>query len=218
MRKFGLLFLMLGLPVVIYLAYVNLAENRYQSLPIWGPKKLLPTAQSNGTSHPDDTLYASLPALEKWMDRRSNTVLVLHLVLYSESASNRALRDAQAARVADVFRKNPLVHQYTLGLDDYPQQQPGSVRPFQVPAPMEEVLDSLHKAQLWQDLRVYAPDWQGQFKQTPQEGLTLLIDRKRRVRGFYRGVLKDQTDRLMEDTRTLIAEYANTPNRRRRRL
>jgi len=83
---------------------------------------------------------------------------------------------------------------------------------------MEEVLDSLRKAQLWQDLRVYAPDWQGQFKQTPQEGLTLLIDRKRRVRGFYRGVLKDHTDRLMEDTRTLIAEYANTPNRRRRRL
>jgi hypothetical protein len=44
------------------------------------------------------------------------------------------------------------------------------------------------------------------------------VDRQGRVRGFYRGVLKDQTDRLMEDTRTLIAEYANTPNKRRRRV
>lgn len=218
MRKFGLLFLMLGLPVVIYLGYVNLAENQYQSLPIWGPKKLLPTAPKNGTSHPDDTLYANLPALEKWMDRRSNTVLILHLVRYGESAALRALRDAQSTRIADVFRNNPLVHQFTLGLDDYPIQVQGSLRPFRVPAPMEEVLDSVHKAKLWQDLRVYAPDWQQQFKQIPQEGLTLLIDRKRRVRGFYRGVLKDHTDRLMEDTRTLIAEYANTPNRRRRRL
>jgi protein SCO1/2 len=218
MRKFGLLFLMLGLPVVIYLAYVNLAENRYQSLPIWGPKKLLPTALNNGTSHPDDTLYANLPALDKWMDRRSNTVLVLHLVRYDEVSSSRALRDAQAARIADVFRNNPLVQQYTLGLDDYPANIPDSARPFRTPVPMEQVLDAAHKARLWQDLRVYAPDWQKQFKQIPQEGLTLLIDRKRRVRGFYRGVLKDHTDRLMEDTRTLIAEYANTPNRRRRRL
>jgi hypothetical protein len=152
------------------------------------------------------------------MDRRSNTVLILHLVRYNESPTTRILRDGQAARIADVFRNNPLVHQYTLGLDDYPINPRESMRPFRVPAPMEEVLDSAHKTLLWQDLRVYAPDWQQQFRQIPQEGLTLLIDRKRRVRGFYRGVLKDHTDRLMEDTRTLIAEYANTPNRRRRRL
>jgi cytochrome oxidase Cu insertion factor (SCO1/SenC/PrrC family) len=84
--------------------------------------------------------------------------------------------------------------------------------------PLEQVLDSADQVQLWQDLRVFTPDWQRIFHQIPQEDLTLLVDRRGRVRGFYRGVLKDQTDRLMEDTRTLIAEYANTPNRRRRRL
>ena len=84
--------------------------------------------------------------------------------------------------------------------------------------PLERILDSASKADLWRELRVFTPDWQQLFRQIPQEDLTLLVDRQGRVRGFYRGVLKDQTDRLMEDTRTLIAEYANTPNKRRRRV
>jgi len=218
MRKYGLLFLMLGLPALIYLFYVGFAENRYKALPVFGPKKCLPTAPRNGSSHPDDTLYANLPALEAWMDRKSNPVLILHLVRYGEDAARRRLRDAQAARVADVFRRNPLVYQFSLGVDALPTGVGDSVRSFASLEPLEPYLDSATQVLLWQDLRVYAPDWQVLFRQVPQEDLTLLVDRRRRVRGFYRGVLKDQTDRLMEDTRTLIAEYANTPSKRRRRV
>jgi hypothetical protein len=145
-------------------------------------------------------------------------VLILHLVRYGEDVARRRLRDAQAARVADVFRRNPLVYQFSLGVDALPTGVGDSVRSFASLEPLEPYLDSATQVLLWQDLRVYAPDWQALFRQVPQEDLTLLVDRRRRVRGFYRGVLKDQTDRLMEDTRTLIAEYANTPSKRRRRV
>jgi len=218
MRQYGLLFVMLGLPVVIYLLYVNTAENRYQSLPIFGPRKVLPTAVADGKTHPDDTLFYELPGVTSWSAGSINPVHIVHLVRYDGAAQRKRLRTAQASRVQDVFKKNPLVHQYCLGIHSGVEVGPRDGALWSPLMPLEQVLDSAAKAQLWQDLRVFTPDWQQIFRQIPQEDLTLLVDRRGRVRGFYRGVLKDQTDRLMEDTRTLIAEYANTPNRRRRRL
>ncbi|MFZ9680545.1 MAG: hypothetical protein ACO3GL_03655 [Bacteroidia bacterium] len=219
MRQYGLLFLMLGLPVVIYLLYVNTAENRYQSLPIFGPRKVLPTAVADGKSHPDDTLFFELPGVRSWTAGSINPVHIVHLVRYDGAVQRLGLRKAQAARIQDVFKKNPLVHQFCLGVkSDEAIGTPKDASRWSPMLPLEQVLDSVDQVQLWQDLRVFTPDWQRIFHQIPQEDLTLLVDRRGRVRGFYRGVLKDQTDRLMEDTRTLIAEYANTPNRRRRRL
>jgi hypothetical protein len=218
MRQYGLLFLMLGLPVVIYLLYVNTAENRYQSLPIYGPRKVLPTAVADGKTHPDDTLYFELPGVQEWSMGSINPVNILHLMRYDGPVTRLSLRSTQAARVRDVFRKNPLVHQFCLGVNDGAVKNLDSAVLFADMQPLDWSLDSTSKAALWQDLRVFTPDWQQMFRQVPQEDLTLLVDRQGRVRGFYRGVLKDQTDRLMEDTRTLIAEYANTPNKRRRRV
>lgn len=218
MRQYGLLFLMLGLPVVIYLLYVNTAENRYQSLPIYGPRKVLPTAVADGKTHPDDTLYFELPGVQEWSMGSINPVNILHLLRYDGPVHRLSLRSTQAARVRDVFRKNPLVHQFCLGVNDGAVKNLDSAVLFADMQPLDWSLDSTSKAALWQDLRVFTPDWQQMFRQVPQEDLTLLVDRQGRVRGFYRGVLKDQTDRLMEDTRTLIAEYANTPNKRRRRV
>ena len=218
MRQYGLLFLMLGLPVVIYLLYVNTAENRYQSLPIYGPRKVLPTAVADGKTHPDDTLYFVLPGVKEWTKGSGNPVHILHLVRNDGPVHRLALRSKQAARVRDVFRSNPLVHQFCLGVNDGAVKDLDSAVLFADMQPLDWSLDSTSKAALWQDLRVFTPDWQQMFRQVPQEDLTLLVDRQGRVRGFYRGVLKDQTDRLMEDTRTLIAEYANTPNKRRRRV
>ena len=145
MRQYGLLFLMLGLPVVIYLLYVNTAENRYQSLPIYGPRKVLPTAVADGKTHPDDTLYFELPGVQEWSMGSINPVNILHLMRYDGPVHRLSLRSTQAARVRDVFRKNPLVHQFCLGVNDGAVKNLDSVVLFADMQPLDWSLDSTSK-------------------------------------------------------------------------
>lgn len=210
-KKFGLLFLMLGLPAIIYLVYVNMAENNYQKLPVYGPKEAFFMTEEQKYA---DTVYHTLQPLLKQLERQENKVLVVSLFTPGDLTNNR-LRYVQLARVEDVFKNNPLIWL----LNVHPMVDsllPTYSKPHDKRLTFQgqelALVRDLEKA-----LMVYMPDWKAQHPEADVRELSLLVDKKLRVRGFYRTNLRKETDRLMEDVRTLIVEYANTEPKRRRR-
>jgi hypothetical protein len=201
---------MLGLPVVIYLAYVNSAENKYHKLPVFGPRYTMPVAVAGGS---EDTLYHSIAALIRVADRQPNRVLVVSFFSAGDTNTTR-LRYDQLRRVGDVFSENPLVWllQVHPGKGSGPNQNsPSQMRSLEMSLGQSRLSDSLYR-----QVAIYRADWQGLFPQSQQEEITILFDKQHRARGFYRTILRKETDRLMEDVRTLIAEYANTEPKRKR--
>jgi hypothetical protein len=209
-RQLLLLFLMLGLPVVIYLAYVNSAENKYHKLPVFGPRYVMPVAVAGGQ---EDTLYHSIASLIRVADRQPNRVLVVSFFPEGDSNTTR-LRYDQLRRVGDVFSENPLVWLMQVHPNErnVPQHVPPSaLRSLELALGQSRLSDSLYR-----QVAIYRSDWQSMFPQSQQEEITILFDKQHRARGFYRTILRKETDRLMEDVRTLIAEYANTAPKRKR--
>lgn len=209
-RQLLLLFLMLGLPVVIYLAYVNSAENKYHKLPVFGPRYSMPVAVAGGST---DTLYHSIAALARVADRQPNRVLVVSFFPEMDSNTTR-LRYAQLRRVGDVFSENPLVWLMQVHpREGYAANQipPSEQQSLELALGQSRLSDSLYR-----QVAIYRADWQSLFPQSRQEEITILFDKQHRARGFYRTILRKETDRLMEDVRTLIAEYANSAPKRKR--
>jgi hypothetical protein len=212
-KKFGLLFLMLGLPVIIYLVYVNIQENNYQKLPVYGPKEAFFVTAGQKYA---DTAYTRLTVLEKQVERQPNKVLVVSYFQPNDLTNNR-LRYRQLARVEDVFKNNPLIWL----LNFHPQSDsllPTYSKPHDKRITFEDADQVKLVAELEKALFVYMPEWKAQHPQMDIRDLSVLVDKQLRVRGFYQTNLRKETDRLMEDIRTLIVEYANTePKRRGRR-
>lgn len=211
LKKFGLLFLMLGVPAVLYLVYVSIAENSYQKLPVFGPKEAFFITAGQKVA---DTAYHEVKVLEKSLERVNNRVRVVSLFVPGDNKNNR-IRYRQLARVEDVFKDNPLIwtmYMHTEG-DSSVYASWTKTSPKRLTHYADNPLvDSLEKA-LW----IYQPDWKAIYAEAQLQELTFLIDKKQRVRGIYKTVLRKETDRLMEDIRTLIVEYANTEPKRRRR-
>lgn len=211
LKKFGLLFLMLGVPAVLYLVYVSIAENSYQKLPVFGPKEAFFITAGQKVA---DTAYHEVKVLEKSLERVNNRVRVVSLFVPGDNKNNR-IRYRQLARVEDVFKDNPLIwtmHMHSDGdstlYASWTKTSPKRLTHYA----NSSLVDSLEKA-LW----IYQPDWKAIYPEAQLHELTFLIDKKQRVRGIYKTVLRKETDRLMEDIRTLIVEYANTEPKRRRR-
>lgn len=211
LKKFGLLFLMLGVPAVLYLVYVSIAENSYQKLPVFGPKEAFFITAGQKVA---DTAFHEVKILEKSLERVNNRVRVVSLFVLGDHKNNR-IRYRQLARVEDVFKDNPLIwtmHMHNEGdsslYESWTKASPKRLT-YYAGSPL---VDSLEKA-LW----IYQPDWKVIYPEARLQELTFLIDKKQRVRGIYKTVLRKETDRLMEDIRTLIVEYANTEPKRRRR-
>jgi hypothetical protein len=116
--------------------------------------------------------------------------------------------------VGDVFSENPLVWLMQVHPNErnVPQLDPPSaLRSLVLVLGQSRLSDSLYR-----QVAIYRSDWQSMFPQSQQEEITILFDKQHRARGFYRTILRKETDRLMEDVRTLIAEYANTAPKRKR--
>jgi len=211
LKKFGLLFLMLGVPAVLYLVYVSIAENSYQKLPVFGPKEAFFVTAGQKVA---DTAYHELKVLEKSLERVANRVRVVSLFVPGDEKNNR-IRYRQLARVEDVFKDNPLIWTMNFHADGdsalYATWTKSSPKRLTYYAG-STLVDSVEKS-LW----IYQPDWKGIYPDAQLLELTFLVDKKQRVRGIYKTVLRKETDRLMEDIRTLIVEYANSEPKRRRR-
>ncbi|MFZ9938770.1 MAG: hypothetical protein ACO3GN_00575 [Bacteroidia bacterium] len=209
-RQLLLLFLMLGLPVVIYLVYVNSAENKYHKLPVFGPRYVMPVAVAGSR---EDSLFHSIASLIRVADRQPNRVLVVSFFPEGDSNITR-LRYDQLRRVGDVFSENPLVWLMQVHPKEGSKSEhtpPSALRNIELAMGQSRLSDSLYR-----QVAIYRSDWQGMFPQSRQEEMTILFDKQHRARGFYRTILRKETDRLMEDVRTLIAEYANTAPKRKR--
>lgn len=207
-KQYGLLFLLLALPALAYIFYVTFAQNNYKKLPVFGPKEAFSFVKGGKV----DTIYYQLHPLEGLLTNQQNKVMVLSFFPEKDVVNNR-IRYKQLARVEDVFKKNPLIW-----LVNVSQVEDSNAAKYKTIFPRKIELENAYSpvpALLMDKIFTYEPDWVALKKGTRLEELSFLVDHKLRVRGIYRTVIRTETDKLMEDIRTLIVEYANTEPKRR---
>lgn len=207
-KQYVLLFLLLALPAVAYIFYVTFAQNNYKKLPVFGPKEAFSFVKGGKV----DTIYYQLHPLEGLLTNQQNKVMVLSFFPDKDVVNSR-IRYKQLARVEDVFKKNPLIW-----LVNVSQVEDSSTTKYKTIYPRKIELENAYSpvpALLLDKIFTYEPDWIRLKKGTRLEELSFLVDHKLRVRGIYRSVIRTETDKLMEDIRTLIVEYANTEPKRR---
>jgi len=217
--KIILLALILLVPGFLYIAVNRLGSNHYVSLPVFGEKKLSGEMKRNWGREYPDTIFHTLPALSFTnFDGRAvafpasdTTINIVHLC-YSKDGSFSKLMMDNVQGLSDRFQENPLINFYSISVDPLENQESltAFVKPYKglqrghwkvVFDPSSDIF-SYAKDQLLIDAMVDPAD-STRFLISNQ---FVLLDSKRRIRGFYDVSQKGEVDRLEDEVKLLVVE------------
>jgi len=220
MSKVALLAMILLLPGLLYIAVNRLGVNEYVSLPVFGDKRLSGEMKRNWGREYPDTVFHTLPSLEfdnyagdraVFPSPDSSTVTVAHLFYTKDRTFSRLMIDRVDA-LSNRFRQNPMVRFYSISVD--PTESPEGMKTYLKPYktmgekhwkvvfnPSAEIF-RYAKEQMLIDAMADPDD--------PDRFLTsnrfVLIDSRKRIRGFYDISQKGETDRLEDEVKLLLVE------------
>ncbi|TDS15807.1 SCO family protein [Sphingobacterium paludis] len=217
--KIILLALILLVPGFLYIAVNRLGSNHYVSLPVFGEKKLSGEMKRNwGREYPDtifhtlDTLiFTNFDGKPVAFPASDTTINIVHL-FYSKDASFSRLMMENVQSLSDRFQENPLINFYSISVD--PSESQSSLRSF---TKTFKGLDNGHWKMVFgasSDIFSYAreqllidamvdPTDSARFLIANQ---FVLVDSKRRIRGFYDISQKGEVDRLEDEVKLLVVE------------
>lgn len=223
--KIVILALILLVPGFLYVAVNRFGSNEYISLPIFGEKQLSGEMKRNWGREYPDTIYHTVPNIDFVDDHggairfpaADSCITVAHLFYTNDEAFSRLLLqhvDALATR----FQGNPLIRFYSISVD--PVETPASMRQFArdytdrarrhwhlVSQPSTDIF-TYSREQLLIDAMVDPAD-SSRFLISSR---LVLLDSKRRIRGFYEISQKSEIDRLKDELKLLsVEEVRNRP-------
>ncbi|WP_437920955.1 SCO family protein [Sphingobacterium sp. LRF_L2] len=217
--KVIILALILLLPGFLYIAVNRFGANEYVSLPVFGEKKLSGEMKRNWGREYPDTIFHMAPLLEvddydsgKLSFPKSDTsVSVVHLFYTKDLSFSRLMLD-QIQLLAQRFQSNSRIQFYSISVDpnDTKTDLATFVAPYEkqkssywhiVSHPSENIF-AYAKNSLLIDAMVDPAD-SSRFLIGSQ---FVLLDSKRRIRGFYDVSQKDEVDRLEDEIKLLMVE------------
>jgi len=217
--KIILLALILLVPGFLYIAVNRLGSNHYISLPVFGEKRLSGEMKRNWGREYPDTVFHTLGALNFTnfdgkpvaFPASDTTINIVHL-FYSKDESFSRLMMENVQGLSDRFQENPLINFYSISVD--PSESEASLRNFtksfkglqnghwkMVFAASSDIF-SYAKKHLLIDAMIDPTD-STRFLISNQ---FVLIDSKRRIRGFYDVSQKGEVDRLEDEVKLLVVE------------
>jgi len=217
-KKSLILVIILALPGFCYYLLQEKGKNRYKPLPFYGEKHLAGTFHSRrGKQIPDTVYHAVRPFSMKDINGQSITfepdsgVAVLSLFYTGNEMLAHPIQVAMQ-KIAKRFQKNEMVHLYSLTVDperDTPQQMQAyraewgnySRWKFLI-ADNRKQITHIARTELLLDV-VY--NEHGTPPITHSSAIVLL-DSKRRIRGYYDALLKEDVDRLVDEFTLLLTE------------
>jgi len=212
--------MVLLLPGFLYIAVNKLGTNEYVSLPVFGDKRLSGEMKRNWGREYPDTVFHTLPVLEfdNYAGDRavfpapdSAVISVAHLFYTKDRAFSRLMLD-HVDVLSDRFRQNPMVRFYSISVD--PEESPEGTKTY---LERYKTIGEKHWKVVFNpsgDVFRYAkdgmlvdamadPDDADRFLIGNQ---FVLIDSRRRIRGFYDVSLKGEVDRLEDEIKLLLVE------------
>lgn len=217
--KVLILALILLLPGFLYVAVNKFASNEYVSLPVFGEKKLSGEMKRNwGREYPDTIFHTLSPIVFDNYDGNEtiflgsdSAITVTHLFYTKDVAFSRLMLDHVEA-LSKRFRNNPVVNFYSISVD--PTESVESAKAY---------LKSYKEIEQKRWKVVFNPSVDI-FRYAKEEMLIdamvdpndtarylisnqfVMIDSKKRIRGFYDVSLKSEVDRLEDEIKLLVVE------------
>lgn len=217
-KKISILVIILALPGFCYYLLQEKGENRYKSLPFYGEKKLSGTFHSRRGKQIADTLYHEVKPFrtmeatghEKTFGPDSGVAVVSIFYIENDALANPI--NAAMAKIAERFRKNKMVQLYSITVnpeDDTLERLRGYKSKwghfdhwyFLRGADHQEVAKIVREGFLL-DV-VYDPKDKTSFIHSSQ---LVLLDSKRRIRGYYDSLINEDTDKLVDEVKLLLTE------------
>jgi protein SCO1/2 len=217
-NKITILAIILVMPGLLFYFLQQKAENRYQSLPILGPKELSGTFHSKrGVQIPDTLFHQVAPfsllnengeLIQYPVDGESISIVnffYIHCDTFCLEVNNRM------SRLANIFSKNEIIKFYSLSVDsndtsgllkEYVQQFNKDNTHWQFLTGNGKKVLEISKTDFLLDALVDTTKHQS-FIISPY---LVLLDSKQRIRGYYDGSESKEMDQLIDEIKLLVTE------------
>jgi len=219
LKKVIILVVILLLPGFLYYLLEKKGQNRYQNLPIYGEKVLTGTVSKRMGKEIPDTLFHQIKPFSltnqegKAVEVLANdTSIAVVNFFFSRCATFCKHMNDEMNRVADRFANNEMVNFYTITVDTA----------YDTPAVLKEYAQAYHpETKKWHFLtagkdNVYDIAREGflvdAVQDTTQEAgfihssSLILVDSKRRIRGYYDVNHMKEVDRLIDEIKLLLVQ------------
>ena len=216
LKKISILVLVLVVPGFLYYLLTAEGKNRYKPLPVFGPKLLAKTTHRVKGKDIPDTIYHVLPdfkltdqngspvSLKDWY----NKIMIVNF-FYTRCPSVCKFMNTNIAQLDSIYVKNKLVNFASVTVD--PQYDSASV--------LKGYAKNFKPSAKWQFLTgdtsaIYKLARRGFLVNALQTGdgnfiysdKIILIDKDKRIRGYYTGAETPEVGRLDDEIKVLIAE------------
>ena len=219
LKKIVLLVAILAVPSLLYYLLQEKGKNRYHPLSIFGPKQVASTFHTKRGKQIPDTIYHIVRdfSLQNQDNQQisfstdSNKITVVNF-FYTRCPWTCSSSNKEMGRVAEIYRKNKLLQFFSITVDpvfDTPLELKKYSQQFQLKSnkwnfltgdeftiyrlAKEDFLVDVLRDTIQKDNIIHSP-------------LFVLLDTKKRIRGYYHSLNKEEVDRLIGEIRVLIAE------------
>ncbi|MCJ0741247.1 SCO family protein [Pedobacter montanisoli] len=218
-KKILILATILLVPGFLYYLLQEKGENRYKSLPIFGPKQVASTFHSVKGKQIPDTIYhtiddfkfvnqnAEIVSRQKFNDK----ILIVSLFYTKATGNGIEVTNKYLKDLYKEFEKNHLIQFVSLSIDykhDKPEDLANYAKTFGFTGKKIDILtgDSIQVKQFVKDglrLDAFYNEAEGKFV---YNNMFVLLDTKHRVRGYYQATSKEAVSKLEDEIKVLIAE------------
>lgn len=216
--KITILAIILVMPGLLYYFLQQKAENRYQALPILGPKSLTGTFHSKRGKKIPDTLYHHVEpfvlhneeGIESSFPVENQSVSIVNF-FYTNCDTFCLDMNRGMSRLAHIFKRNDIIQFFTISVDstDTPQKLKSYAHQFDKDSTHWQFLGGDEEKALSVSKQGFLLDAlrdttrENNFIISPQ---LVLLDSKQRIRGYYDGSNAKQMDLLIDEIKLLITE------------
>lgn len=218
-KKIMILAVILILPGFLYFLLERKGENRYKNLPIYGEKLLTGTFSSRMGKQVPDTLFHQIKPFTLTNQRDeltpvlgNDTTITVVNFFYTRCITFCKHMNDEMNRVAERFSGNGMVNFYTITIDtayDTPEvlriyaetYQPSTKKWHFLTAGAEDVYDIARNGFLVDAVQDTTRD--AHFIHSSS---LILVDSKRRIRGYYDVNTKKEVDRLIDEIKLLLVQ------------
>ncbi len=218
-KKIMILAAILILPGFLYFLLERKAENRYQNLPIYGEKVLTGTSTSRMGKQVPDTLFHQITPFSLTNQigvpvsvlQEDTTISVVNF-FYTRCTTFCKHMNDEMNRVADRFANNQMVNFYTITVDtayDTPEVLQAYAKDYRPETKKWHFLTG-GKDDVYNVARngflVDAVEDTTRDAHFIHSSSLILVDSKRRIRGYYDVNQKKEVDRLIDELKLLLVQ------------
>jgi len=223
-NKMAILAIILVMPGLLFYFLQQKAENRYQSLPILGPKTLSGTFHSKrGVQIPDTVFHQVTPfslinedetLVQFPMDQESISIVNF---FYTHCDTFCLETNRSMSKLANIFSKNEIIKFYSLSVDstDTPEVLKEYVYQFDKENTHWEFLTSNDERVLEISRSEFLLDALADTSKHHSFIISpylVLLDSRQQIRGYYDGSESKQMDQLIDEIKLLVTEELRLKN------